>query len=297
MTPWEILGIPPDADKNQIKRAYSKLIKENRPDDAPEAFQLIRDAYEQMLENLPDQKGAPDNLASMTMAVSPTPSSGESGNDHDTHGENRTETPIDHLAQQVAGSESVLDTPEDSASVVNDLTSSSDTPDPVSDSDQETINVADQTNEFIARFERLISNFPDNGKLSSRDLELCRQDTVNLMRHEVLNHFHAREHLAQSVFDSLCRNIAVSSGLLSTTTNFPGQFLQYLDDQFLWTENEVTLCENCEDDSANLVFYSIHEGKKNGLPNWSELPDEIVEAEPPGISMSSVLKSWFKRPG
>jgi|GEM_PF-2335483 len=44
---WDILGIDADSDKRTIKRAYVKLLKQNNPEDDPERFQRIRDAYEQ----------------------------------------------------------------------------------------------------------------------------------------------------------------------------------------------------------------------------------------------------------
>ncbi|MCQ2483253.1 MAG: J domain-containing protein [Clostridia bacterium] len=47
--PWEILNISPDASSSEIKRAYSKLAKQSNPEDDPEAFQKIHDAYKNMI--------------------------------------------------------------------------------------------------------------------------------------------------------------------------------------------------------------------------------------------------------
>ncbi|MGF0238214.1 J domain-containing protein [Rhodococcus sp. IEGM1300] len=47
---WDVLGLEPDADSRSIKRQYAQLLKQNRPDDDPVAFQRLRQAYEQALD-------------------------------------------------------------------------------------------------------------------------------------------------------------------------------------------------------------------------------------------------------
>lgn len=47
---WNTLGLAPTNDQRAIKRAYFTLLKENRPDDDPLAFQRVREAYESALE-------------------------------------------------------------------------------------------------------------------------------------------------------------------------------------------------------------------------------------------------------
>ena len=49
MTCWIVLGLPPDADSRTIKRQYATLLKKTRPDDDPEGFQRLREAYEEAL--------------------------------------------------------------------------------------------------------------------------------------------------------------------------------------------------------------------------------------------------------
>jgi TPR repeat protein len=49
MSPWEILGVPPAADRATIRRAYAARLKQCRPDDDREGFQRLREAYEMML--------------------------------------------------------------------------------------------------------------------------------------------------------------------------------------------------------------------------------------------------------
>ena len=47
---WEKLGIAQTSDERSIKRAYAKLLKQNRPDEDPVAFQQLREAYERALK-------------------------------------------------------------------------------------------------------------------------------------------------------------------------------------------------------------------------------------------------------
>jgi tetratricopeptide (TPR) repeat protein len=43
---YETLGLAKDADKQAVKRAYFKLVKEHTPDGDPEGFQALREAYQ-----------------------------------------------------------------------------------------------------------------------------------------------------------------------------------------------------------------------------------------------------------
>lgn len=48
--PYDILGIERDADKKAIKRAYAELVKQYHPEEQPEEWKRIHDAYEQVME-------------------------------------------------------------------------------------------------------------------------------------------------------------------------------------------------------------------------------------------------------
>lgn len=53
-----LLGIDREADELDIKRAYARLLKTTRPDEDPEGFQHLNDAYRMALAGLPQDRAA-----------------------------------------------------------------------------------------------------------------------------------------------------------------------------------------------------------------------------------------------
>jgi len=46
--PWQVLGVPADADERRIRQAYLEKVRQHPPDRADEQFQRVRDAYEEL---------------------------------------------------------------------------------------------------------------------------------------------------------------------------------------------------------------------------------------------------------
>ena len=46
--PYEVLGLPPDADDEAIRRRYLELVRRHSPEHHPEQFAAVRAAYEQL---------------------------------------------------------------------------------------------------------------------------------------------------------------------------------------------------------------------------------------------------------
>ena len=58
---WEVLGLEPTGDVLAIKKAYAGLLKQNRPDEQPEAYQALRQAYEWALSEAEWIRQAPQD--------------------------------------------------------------------------------------------------------------------------------------------------------------------------------------------------------------------------------------------
>jgi hypothetical protein len=50
--PYDLLGVPADADERVIRRAYVVALKKTRPDEDPEGFQALHEAYRAALERV-----------------------------------------------------------------------------------------------------------------------------------------------------------------------------------------------------------------------------------------------------
>jgi TonB family protein len=71
VNPWEILGLPPGADRDAIRRAYARALKGVNPEDDPEGFMALRAAHDAALNQLkwrqqwPDEDDADDVAANV----------------------------------------------------------------------------------------------------------------------------------------------------------------------------------------------------------------------------------------
>src|ERR1700756_2150699 len=65
--PWDVLGVAANADERTVRRAYARLLKQQRPDEDAEAFQRLRYAYESALQMA--SGGAAGTIAAVSASV------------------------------------------------------------------------------------------------------------------------------------------------------------------------------------------------------------------------------------
>ncbi len=57
MTDWEVLGIEPTDDKEAIKAAYYQMLPQHHPEEDPEGFARLRQAFETLMKEEPKERG------------------------------------------------------------------------------------------------------------------------------------------------------------------------------------------------------------------------------------------------
>jgi curved DNA-binding protein CbpA len=81
--PYRTLGVERNADSAQIKKAYFQLVREYSPESAPEQFQRIRAAYDQLRS--PERRAQADLI--LLQPPPPTPQLAEKDFDLSLHRE------------------------------------------------------------------------------------------------------------------------------------------------------------------------------------------------------------------
>ena len=76
---WQVLGIAETRDERDIKRAYARQLKLNRPEDGAAAFQRLRDAYDHALRFAAHGQERQAPAASAAAATAPAPATPAAG--------------------------------------------------------------------------------------------------------------------------------------------------------------------------------------------------------------------------
>ncbi len=118
---WQVLGLEPSADTKAIKLAYAKLLKKTRPDDDPEGFQKLREAYEAALSASEVPKNAllhnyfDSDLHQSGITITDKPSEGvseaETTNDR-THAKNSDAGLDSEWSEFISGVETLIASPD-----------------------------------------------------------------------------------------------------------------------------------------------------------------------------------------
>ncbi|HOJ78650.1 MAG TPA: tetratricopeptide repeat protein [Bacillota bacterium] len=90
---WDRLGIEPVSDIRAIKKAYALKLKEFHPEDNPQGFQELREAYESIVKMI--EKGV------APFAITQSEANDESGADYEADGDNLEECHYENTAEVV----------------------------------------------------------------------------------------------------------------------------------------------------------------------------------------------------
>lgn len=245
MSCWETLDLEPGSSRKDIKRAYGKLIRQYRPDEAPEQFREIRDAYEQAISTL-EQGGA-------SVGVSPQLSMPQRSI--------KQQEPLLPLPDRVEG-EQVEKTSEQNSVQM----------DPA------------EYQAFIDSFTEMRDELLADEKPSSEALMKCREKVIGLLGQSVAHNLDVREYLSSDVFNLLLERVDIAPGFLSTEINYPAPMLRCLDDHFLWHMEELDFSERFDQESSDLLYHGINEARKDGVISWSDSNFDTVKGNQPKSS-------------
>lgn len=220
---WKTLGVKPDADIETIKQAYSALIKANRPEEHPEQFSQIRQAFELARKQARTQTRKPSNNESQP--VEPVELSTISV-------EQSIETEIVEVKEAP-----VRITKDDfKPSLQRPLAAI-----PIKLEEEESI---------ITLLE-----YWKNGKFKD-SLYVDR-----VLNHPDTHDFTELKKAGHEVFAWLIKYIKPASGLLATSINMPVKELAKLNSLFGWSLKERDLYQQYADYDLSLVFFGIASGQ------------------------------------
>jgi len=252
MSCWDILQIEAGADKKAIKKAYAKLLKQTRPDDDPDAFTRLHNAYKTALRLCDADSG--ESVASRqqppqraTVVTEPPPDNSE---DENALQEEQKIKPLRDSADPAGITEPSPETPPDTVHVLS-------APSEILDHAEETVRhdeQVDQTHELEAEFNRdnvLIANrvqeLLSSKRRSNRVSEWQFIETVPSMVD-----LQFRASISERVFDAVSASnvVALEKGRLQVGANV----LRYLTRYFQWDSNWQGFEARYGEDAVKAVF-------------------------------------------
>ena len=258
---WKTLGVTPDADIEAIKKAYSTLIKEYRPEQYPEQFSQIRQAFEVA------RKQAPKKAIGKTKAVTRKPNA-------ETESVDVTEeNPILTVVAQTSADTIPPDAMEKPVRItIESQPAQSQSYTPPAKKEQPT--------------EESIINLLEQWKLSKYKNQ---QYIERILNHPHTYDIYELKQAGHQVFSWLIQNIKPATGILDTSItnpvkevarlnslfgwslklalsiNMPVKELARLNDLFGWSLKERDLYEQYPAHDLSLVFLGIASGQSAHL--------------------------------
>ena len=253
MGPWEIVGIEPTDDRRAIKRAYAKKLKLHRPDEDPEGFQQLNEAYEYIVENL-DYLLAIENAEPKASENTPEP---------------QTE-PVQQVAE-------IVEQPEQEHSQQTEIvTPVSRQDDNICVDDSEALPELKPYDDILAEFRGLLLK-PDDGDWNDEQREQrCIEQWHDFLTQ---NEFYDIDYKADITIDVFAQLIQFhhQRGFI----NLPLAVKTQLMEVFLWQDQELELCRYFEAGDVDVVLRQMRAGQESTEEEYvPQMQAEDIQIDP-----------------
>jgi uncharacterized membrane protein YhaH (DUF805 family) len=200
---WATLGVDPHSDPRTVKRAYARLLKDVHPEEHPEAFMALREAYERALAG--SAKVSPQRIPVIEPAMSqtahePTPSLRQeplcTAQDEVVAAEQLRQLAFQQGQQQEARAKAIA-----------------------------------EQNAFQQRLEQLANNL--HNQLTDPQKRACLAQWETLLLAPELNSLNVRTAIGRDLLPALLDNLSDSAN-----TPVPAAVLLRLDERFQWSADQ-----------------------------------------------------------
>lgn len=270
MNPWTLLQIDPTDDSRAIKRAYAKLLKQHRPDEDPDGFQRLHQAYKQALAMA--EQGGPGPVSPLVMErptqepLSPTPDSEEEEENTDFLRAAEDNPPPPNLDPFVVEEQETERPPQPNPREIHRV-------EPLQEEASPRVDPVQIRIELLARCDTCLSHA--EGLTDPQQWQFLVADPL------ILDSAFNRE-LGLAVF-RLIVDKHQRSGVVPHR-----QVLDYLNGLFHWTGRRPELLVTVGDDNSQWLFTALDEtppqeailrgvrGGQQPVPHQQETPEEIL---------------------
>ena len=226
---WKVLGVAQHAEIAEIKKAYSALIKQYRPEEYPEEFSQIRQAFEYAKKHASKQKTPPAESIKTNEEQNEQPVLAEPNVAIETQPKYQPAEPAVRISAKILEAEQQsLHSPQKNITARN--------------SEESIITILYKWQHSKYKNSHLI------------DQVLNHDDTHDFMELKRTGH---------EVFAWLVENVKPATGFLASSINMPVTELAKLNNLFGWSLKERELYQNFEGHDLSLIFYGIASGQRN----------------------------------
>lgn len=253
MNPWTILDLPPEgADKRTLKKAYATLIKKYRPDENPEKFQEIHQAYKcalGILRSAQEDINAEDGTSTASTPPPFTEEQAPAPIDYDLLPKEVNTPPLQvHTEIYV---EAIQDNPEQDTPAQENLAKMQAAFDQLTQQTQSTLKHEAQVNRinrwyFLSECDYLFED-DFNSQLGEEVFSRISQFNLDQFNTKDIDNLHIKPHI-----------------------------LKYLNDMFAWDANRDYYYQEYGDQKSDAIFTLIDYANKNLNYNNSVKGAEVI---------------------